>query len=146
MKVDCLSPSIKSSTRDDMVLSLRSEKDDRAQLQNRAYVNFGGISKQQSVIRSRSDLYISDVFRRHNFFPSPTVQPDKRKKATNPVELLPNAITSKEWKAYALSKREDQKGARKGGKKRKQDRVGDDVGCPPRKRGPGHPPKSQYLQ
>ena len=115
-----------------MVLSLRSEKDDRAQLQNLAYVNFGGISKQQSVIRSRSDLYISDVFRRHNFFPSPTVQPDKRKKATNPVELLPNAITSKEWKAYALSKREDQKGAKKGGKKRKQDRIGDDVGCPPK--------------
>ena len=62
---------------------------------------------------------------------------------TNPVELLPNAITSKEWKAYALSKREDQKGAKKGGKKRKQDRAGDDVGCPPRKRGPGRPPKSQ---
>ena len=56
---------------------------------------------------------------------------------------MPNAITSKEWKAYALSKREDQKGAKKGGKKRKQDRVGDDVGCPPRKRGPGRPPKSQ---
>ena len=129
--------SIDTSIRDDMVLSLHSEKENKTKLQNRANANFGGMSKEQSVIRSRSDLFISDVFRGHKFFPSPAVQSDKRKQKTKAVELLPNAISSKEWKAYASSKRNDQKEERK----RKLDKVEKDKKCPPPKRRPGRPRK-----
>lgn len=128
----------KSITTDDMVLSLHSEKDNWAKLRDRAKATFGEKSKQQSVIRCRSDLYISDVFRGHKFFPSPTVYPDKRKPKTKAVELLPNAITSKEWKAYVASRREEQKG----GKKRKVEGNKNDEECPPPKRRPGRPRKN----
>lgn len=102
---------------DDMVLHLSSEKINKASIQARAEERFAPKQGPSSIIRSRSDLFISDVFAGHKFFPSPCVAPtNDRRQKTKAVELLPNAISSKEWKLYAEEKRKD-----KQTKKRKND-------------------------
>ena len=90
-----------TATYDDMLLFLATHKTEKLAVINRAKNTFGECAKQQSVIRSRSDLFISDVFFNHKFFPSPSLpQTGKRKQKVKKVELLPNVISSKEWKEY----------------------------------------------
>lgn len=127
-----------TATYDDMLLFLATHKTEKLAVINRAKNTFGECAKQQSVIRSRSDLFISDVFFNHKFFPSPSLpQTGKRKQKVKKVELLPNVISSKEWKEYALSKKMEKN--KKEGTKRKIDSGKSD--CPNPKRRPGRPRK-----
>ena len=127
-----------TATYDDILLFLATHKTEKLAVINRAKNTFGECAKQQSVIRSRSDLFISDVFFNHKFFPSPSLpQTGKRKQKVKKVELLPNVISSKEWKEYALSKKMEKN--KKEGTKRKIDSGKSD--CPNPKRRPGRPRK-----
>lgn len=102
--------SMVQSTSDDMVLHLRSSSEEKRRLSTRAAGTFGDCPKKQSIIRSRSDLFISDVSGSHRFFPLPQQDSKKsRNQKTREVELLPTAISSKEWKAYVETKRDKKK-------------------------------------
>ena len=93
---------------DDMILDVKKLSCKKESSVLNATRTFGTNAPRPTVdlTKKRNEMLVSDVFRNHKFFPSPAPKKDvKPTKKTTPAEVLPSAISSKQWKKYAEENR-----------------------------------------